>query len=66
MKEILGVKLYTLAEVGIMLGTQRATISRYIQQGRLEARTIGGHKYVCEGDIKELLTNPDDKQRLKY
>jgi excisionase family DNA binding protein len=65
MKEILGVKLYTLAEVGILLGIQRATISKYVQQGRLKARTIGGHKYVCEDDIKELLTTPDDKQRLK-
>ena len=59
MKEILGVKLYTLAEVGIMLGTQRATISKYIQQGRLKARTIGGHKYVSEENLKDFLHNTD-------
>ena len=44
MKEVLGVKLYTLAEVGELLGVQRPTASKYIQQGKLKARTIGGHK----------------------
>lgn len=59
MKEILGVKLYTLAEVGVMLGVQRPTASKYIQNGRLKARTIGGHKYVSEENIKEFLQATD-------
>lgn len=59
MKEILGLKLYTLAEVGVMLGIQRPTASKYVQQGRLKARTIGGHKYVSEEDLKEFLYNTD-------
>ena len=61
MKEILGVKLYTVAEVGQLLGVQRPTASKYIQQGRLKARTIGGHKYVSEENLKEFLHDSDNK-----
>lgn len=59
MKEVLGVKLYSVAEVGQMLGVQRPTASKYIQQGKLKARTIGGHKYVSEENLKEFLNNSD-------
>lgn len=59
MKEVLGIKLYSLAEVGQLLGVQRPTASKYIQQGKLKARTIGGHKYVSEENLKEFLNNSD-------
>lgn len=59
MKEVLGIKLYSVAEVGQMLGVQRPTASKYIQQGKLKARTIGGHKYVSEENLKEFLNNSD-------
>lgn len=55
MKEVLGVRLYTLKEVGELLGVQAQTASKYIQQGRLKARTIGGSKYVSEENLKEFL-----------
>lgn len=60
MKEVLGVKLYSIAEVGELLGVQRPTASKYIQQGKLKARTIGGHKYVSEENLKEFLHNTDN------
>ena len=59
MKEVLGVKLYYVAEVGELLGVQRPTASKYIQQGKLKARTIGGHKYVSEENLKDFLHNTD-------
>ena len=59
MKEVLGVKLYSVAEVGERLGVQRPTASKYIQQGKLKARTIGGHKYVSEENLKDFLHNTD-------
>jgi len=59
MKVILGVKLYSVAEVGELLGVQRPTASKYIQQGKLKARTIGGHKYVSEENLKDFLHNSD-------
>ncbi len=59
MKEVLGVKLYSLQEVGELLGVQRQTASKYIQQGKLKARTIGGYKYVSEESIKDFLLSTD-------
>lgn len=55
MKEVLGVKLYTLREVGELLGVQQQTASKYIQQGKLKARVIGGAKYVSEENLREFL-----------
>ena len=52
MKEVLGVKLYTLKEVGELLGVQQQTVSKYVQQGKLKARVIGGAKYVSEENLK--------------
>jgi predicted site-specific integrase-resolvase len=59
MKEVLGVKLYTLVEVGELLGVQQQTVSKYIQQGKIAARTIGGYKYVSEESIKHFLLTTD-------
>ena len=59
MKEVLGIKLYSLAEVGEMLGVQRPTVSLYVRQGKLKATTIGGNKYVSEENIKNFLHRPD-------
>jgi len=64
MKEVLGVKLYTIAEVGELLGVQRPTASKYIQQGKLKARTIGGYKYVSEESLKEFLLSTDVQQAV--
>lgn len=59
MKEVLGVKLYTLKEVGELLGVQQQTVSKYVQQGKLKARVIGGAKYVSEENLKEFLQQVD-------
>lgn len=55
MKVVLGVKLYTLAEVGELLDVQRNTVSKYVQDGKLKAKVIGGVKYVTEENLKEFL-----------
>ena len=59
MKEVLGVKLYTLKEVGELLGVQQQTASKYVQLGKLKARVIGGAKYVSEENLKEFLQQVD-------
>lgn len=59
MKEVLGVKLYTLKEVGELLGVQQQTVSKYVQHGKLKARVIGGAKYVSEENLKEFLQEVD-------
>ena len=63
MKDILGIRLYTLAEVGELLGIQTQTASKYVQEGKLQARTIGGHKYVSEEHLKAFLLSGDRRKQ---
>ena len=59
MKEVLGMKLYTLTEVGQLIGTQRATVGKYVQEGKIPTRIIGGKKYVSEEGLKKFLLTSD-------
>lgn len=59
MKEVLGIKLYTLKEVGELLDIQQQTVSKYVAQGKIKARIIGGAKYVSEENLKEFLQDVD-------
>lgn len=59
MKEVLGIKLYTLQEVGELMGVQQQTVSKYVQEGKIHARFIGGRKYVSEEGIKDFLLTAD-------
>lgn len=61
MKEVLGIKLYTLKEVGELLGVQQQTASKYVQEGKIKARVIGGVKYVSEEGLKDFLLSTDKK-----
>jgi predicted site-specific integrase-resolvase len=59
MKEVLGIKLYTLKEVGELLGVQAQTASKYVAEGKIKARVIGGVKYVSEDGLKDFLLSTD-------
>lgn len=59
MKEVLGIKLYTLKEVGELLGVQAQTVSKYVAEGKIKARVIGGFKYVSEEGLKDFLLSAD-------
>lgn len=52
MKEILGVKLYTSTETASLLGVTPQTVIKYIKEGKLAARVIGGKNYITEQNIK--------------
>lgn len=54
-KVILEVKLYSLTEAAELLGVTKATITKYIKQGRILSTLIGGKKYVSEDNIKSFL-----------
>lgn len=55
MKEVLNTKLYTLTEVGVLLGVLAPTVSKYVKEGRLKAVTIAGRKYVSEESLRDFL-----------
>ncbi len=59
MKVVLGIKLYTLREVGELLGVQQQTASKYVADGKIKARMIGGVKYVSEEGLKDFLLSTD-------
>lgn len=59
MKVVLDIKLYTLKEVGELLGVQTQTASKYVAEGKIKARVIGGVKYVSEEGLKNFLLSTD-------
>lgn len=59
MKVVLGIKLYSIKEVGELLGIQAASVHKYVNQGRLKAQMIGGTKYVSEENLKDFLLNKE-------
>lgn len=57
MKNVLGVKLYTLEEIAELLSVRTATISKYIQQGKIKSVKIGQRKYINEQALKDFILN---------
>jgi hypothetical protein len=55
MKEILDLRLYTIAETADLLTTNAAAVRRYIKAGALRAAKIGAAQMITEGAIKDYL-----------
>ena len=64
-KVILGVELYTLQEVADTLGVTIQTIRGYVRKGSLTPTLIGKTKYVSTDALREYLTNPERKGKVK-
>lgn len=60
-KVILEVKLYSLQEVAELLGVKQGTVTKYINDGRLDPVLISGKKYVSEENLKGFLQEPNRK-----
>ena len=58
-KEVLGVKLYSTKEVSELLGITITTTIKYISQGKIKSRMIGGRRYVTEENLKEYVLGDD-------
>lgn len=56
-KIILDIKLYSMDEAAELLGVTKGTLTKYISNGRLQAKIIGGKKYVSEDNLKCFLQN---------
>lgn len=54
-KVILDVKLYSTKEVADLLGVTPTTTTKYIKEGKLEAKTIGGKRYISEESLRKFL-----------
>lgn len=64
-KVILGVELYTLQEVADTLGVTIQTIRGYVRKGSLTPTLIGKTKYISTDALREYLTNPERKGKVK-
>ena len=60
MREVEGIKVYTLNETAEILGTHYQTIRRYIKDGRLKGQQIGRPILITNLAIKEFLTSKDN------
>ena len=56
MKEIQGIKMYTIPETAEQLGVSIATIRNYLKKERLKGGRIGKPIYISEVEIKRFLT----------
>jgi len=64
--EIAGVKMYTTKEVSEILGINVVTARRYMFEGRIKAKKIGGNRYlVTEAHLREFLETPDNIPPIK-
>jgi len=68
MREILGIKVYSVKEVAALLELSTNTIHTYINKGILPARKIAGVYHVTEDNLKEYIqgerfTDPVTGQR---
>ena len=56
MKEIQGIKMYTIPETAEQLGVSVVTLRNYLKQGRIKGGRIGRPIYISEVEIKRFLT----------
>lgn len=50
-----GLRLYTLTELEPIIGVTHRTLLRYITEGKLKARKVGGKWKVTEDTLKAFL-----------
>lgn len=60
---ILNVKLYSTQEAADLLGVSYGTINKYISEGKIEARIIGGRKYITEMNLKHFLLGSEAENK---
>lgn len=55
MREIEGIKLFTVTEAADTLGITPQTVRAYIKQGKLKGQRIGRPILITENNLKEFL-----------
>ena len=60
MREVEGIRVYTLNETASLLGCHYQTVRRYLKDGKLKGQQIGRPIIVTDLAIKEFLTGKDN------
>ena len=62
MREVEGIKVYTLDETASLLGCHYQTVRRYIKDGRLEGQQIGRPILITDRSIKKFITGETETE----
>jgi excisionase family DNA binding protein len=62
MREIEGIKLFTVTETADSLGITPQTVRSYIKQGKLKGQRVGRPILITEGSIKMFLSGGVEAQ----
>jgi len=64
--EVAGVKMYNSKEISKLLGLSLQATRRYLREGKIAAKKIGGNRYyVSEDALREYLNTPDNTPQSK-
>ena len=55
MREIEGIKLFTVTEAADTLGITPQTVRAYIKRGRIKAQRIGRPIYITDKNLQEFI-----------
>ena len=65
MREIEGIKLFTVTEAADTLGITPQTVRAYIKQGKLKGQRIGRPILITENSIKKFLNGGGEPQQTE-
>lgn len=65
MREIEGIKLFTVTETAETLGITPQTVRAYIKQGKLKGQRIGRPILITENSIKQFLNGGVEPQQSR-
>jgi len=63
MREIEGIKLFTVTETAETLGITPQTVRAYIKQGKLKGQRVGRPILITENSIKQFLNGGVEPQQ---
>ena len=64
MPKIIGdIKLYSIIELSKLLGITDVTLRKYIKEGKIQARKVGGAYHVTEDSLKVFFNGTFEKAK---
>lgn len=65
MKEVLGVKLYTVKEVAEHLGVSPRSTQQYVLDKKMKAVKIGRSWFISEDNLKEFMNGAENFETMR-
>ena len=65
MREIEGIRVFTIAETAETLGITPQTVRAYVKQGKLKGQRVGRPILITENSIKRFLNGGEEPQQTE-